>query len=47
MFDNEEEEPFENNNNKYIMFSKDEKDIKLETTSCDNEMKNEHQNKII
>ena len=47
MFDNEEEEPFENNNNKYIMFSKDEKEIKQETTNCENEIKNEQQNEII
>ena len=46
MFNNEEEELFENNNNKYIMFSKDEKDIKIETTSCENEIKNEPQKEM-
>ena len=34
------------NNNKYIMFSKDEKDIKMETTSFDNEIKIEPQNDL-
>ena len=46
MFNNEEDEPLENNNNKYIMFSNEEKDIKIETTSCENEIKNEPQNDI-
>ena len=46
MFNNDDEEPFENNNDKYIMFSKDEKDIKIENCNFDNEIKNEFQNKI-
>ena len=46
MFNNDDEEPFENNNDKYIMFSKDEKDIKIENSSFDNEIKNEFQNEI-
>ena len=42
---NDEDDNIENNN-KYIMFSKDEKDIKMETTSFDNEIKIEPQNDL-
>ena len=44
MFNNEEDNM--DNNDKYIMFSKEEKDMKIEATSFDNEIKIEHQNEL-
>ena len=42
MFKNDEEEPGENNNNKYIMFSKDDKNENIELANIENQ--NEQQN---
>ena len=47
MINDEEDEPCENDNNKYIMFSKEEKDIKKDGVSDDNEIENDNKNEII